>query len=92
MAVITLLDIAKLNGNDAVVGLIEENQTYAPELSVFPARTIKGTQYQTGIRTGLSLGHYTPRQARNAGYTGNGHDQDEMGFDDEGHHGEFMYR
>lgn len=53
MASATLLDIAKLNGNDAVVGLIEENLTYAPELSIFPARTIKGTQYTTGIRDGL---------------------------------------
>jgi hypothetical protein len=43
----TLLDIAKLNGNDAVVGLIEENLTYAPELNVFPARTIRGTSYKT---------------------------------------------
>lgn len=53
MAQATLLDIAKLNGNDAVVGLIEENLTYAPELSVFPSRTIKGTQYKTVVRTGL---------------------------------------
>jgi hypothetical protein len=43
----TLLDIAKLNGNDAVVGLIEENLTFAPELQVFPARTIRGTSYKT---------------------------------------------
>lgn len=49
----TLLDIAKLNGSDAVVGLIEENLTYAPELSVFPARTMAGTSYKTSIRTGL---------------------------------------
>ncbi len=51
MAQATLLDIAQLNNNDKVVGLIEENLTYAPELSVFPARTIKGTSYRTGIRT-----------------------------------------
>lgn len=53
MASATLLDIAKRNGNDAVVGLIEENLTFAPELTVFPARTIKGTQYKTVIRDGL---------------------------------------
>jgi hypothetical protein len=47
----TLLDIAKLNGSDAVVGLIEENLTFAPELSVFPSRTIRGTSYKTAIRT-----------------------------------------
>lgn len=46
-----LLDIAKLNGSDAVVGLIEENLTYAPELAVFPSRIIRGTSYKTAIRT-----------------------------------------
>lgn len=51
MANANLLDIAKLNGSDAVVGLIEENLTYAPELAVFPARTIRGTSYKTAIRT-----------------------------------------
>ena len=49
----TLLDIQKLNGNDVAVGLIEENLVYAPELQVVPFRTIKGTTYKTGIRTGL---------------------------------------
>lgn len=48
----TLLDIAKLNGNDQVVGLIEENLPAAPELSVFPTRMIKGTSYYTVKRTG----------------------------------------
>jgi hypothetical protein len=50
MAQGTLLDIAKLNGSDAVVGLVEENLTYAPELSVVPARTIKGTSFKTVSR------------------------------------------
>ena len=50
---ITMLDIAKMNGRDAVVGLIEEVQTAAPEVSVFDARTIKGTSYRTLLRTGL---------------------------------------
>lgn len=49
----TLLDIAKLNGSDAVVGLIEENLTYAPEMSVFPSRTIRGTSYKIAVRTTL---------------------------------------
>lgn len=53
MAVQTLLDIAKLNGNDKLVGLIEENLTSAPELSIFPMRTIKGTTYTTSVRTGF---------------------------------------
>lgn len=53
MANLNLLDIAKANGSDAVVGLIEENLSSAPELKLFPARTIKGTSYPTLIRTGL---------------------------------------
>ena len=64
MANATLLDIAKLNGNDKVVGLIEENLTAAPELSVFPMRTIAGTNYYTVKRTGFpSVGF----RAANAG-------------------------
>lgn len=51
MAKVTLLDIAKLNGNDRVVGLIEENLTYAPELNIFPSRQIAGTSYYTVKRT-----------------------------------------
>jgi hypothetical protein len=50
MAQGTLLDITKLNGNDAAVGLIEENLTYAPELNVVPGRTIRGTSYRTVAR------------------------------------------
>jgi hypothetical protein len=49
----TLLDLAKMNGSDAVVGLIEEVQNAAPEVKVFEARTINGTSYTTLIRTGL---------------------------------------
>lgn len=48
-----MLDIAKVSGNDAVVGLIEENIKAAPEIGIFPFRTIRGTTYKTGIRTGL---------------------------------------
>jgi len=51
MANLNLLDIAKLNGNDRVVGLIEENLQYVPELSVFPVRQIKGLNYYTVKRT-----------------------------------------
>lgn len=53
MSKFTLLDLAKMNGSDAVVGLIEEVQNAAPEVSVFDARTIQGTSYKTLIRTGL---------------------------------------
>lgn len=50
---LTMLDLAKINGTDAVVGLIEENLNLAPEVSLFPARTIKGTSYRTLHRTAL---------------------------------------
>ena len=53
MATLTLLDVAKLNGNDNVVGLIEENLTYVPELQYFPVRQISGTSYKTITRTGF---------------------------------------
>jgi len=50
MAQGTLLDIAKLNGSDKIVGLVEENLSYAPELSIVPGRTIRGTSYKTVSR------------------------------------------
>lgn len=53
---LTLLEIAKLNGRDQEVGLIEENLTYAPEIAVIPARPIKGTAYKATIRTDLPGG------------------------------------
>lgn len=53
MADATLLDIAKLNGNDTVIGLIEENLSAAPELERFPVRTVKGTSFYTVKRTGF---------------------------------------
>ena len=53
MANLTLLDVAKLNGNDKTVGLIEENLAYAPELSVFPVIQKAGTSYYTVKRTGF---------------------------------------
>lgn len=49
----TLLDIAKLNGADKEVGLIEEVLTSAPEVMNFPFRTIQGTSYPTVTRTAL---------------------------------------
>jgi len=60
----TLLDIAQLNGNDAVTGLIEEALTVAPEAERIPARTIRGTSYYTGIRTALPT---TPFRNSNEG-------------------------
>ncbi|TXH52745.1 MAG: hypothetical protein E6Q97_15110 [Desulfurellales bacterium] len=64
----TLLDIAKLNGSDAVVGLIEEVVTSAPEVNVLPARTIRGTSYKTVSRTGYPAVGF--RQANGAATAG----------------------
>lgn len=47
---LTLLDLAKLNGSDPVVGLIEEVATASPEVTTIPARTIRGTSYKTVTR------------------------------------------
>jgi len=51
MAMPTLLDIAKANGSDAVVGLIDEATRAQPELTLGAARTIKGLNYKTLVRT-----------------------------------------
>lgn len=47
---LTLLDLAKLNGADPIVGLIEEVATASPEVTIIPARTIRGTSYKTVSR------------------------------------------
>lgn len=49
----TLLDIAIRNAADGVVGLIEETSKAHPEIIVMPARTIKGINYKSLVRTGL---------------------------------------
>lgn len=56
MAMPTLLDIAKANGNDAVVGLIDEASRVHPEIVMGFARTIKGLNYKTLVRTAVPTG------------------------------------
>jgi hypothetical protein len=58
----TLLDIAKMNGSDAVVGLIDETTKLHPEITSVAARTIRGLMYKTLVRTGLPTAGF-----RNAG-------------------------
>lgn len=53
MALPTLLDIAKRNGSDAEVGLIEEASRAHPEIQIIPVRTIKGVHYKTRVRTAV---------------------------------------
>jgi hypothetical protein len=49
---VTLLDIATANAADAAVGLIDEAAKTHPELTKGDARTIKGLNYKTLVRTG----------------------------------------
>ena len=56
--VLTLLDVAKRSGNDPAIGVVEEITTVAPELSVFPARSKKGTSYKIFQRTGNPTGGF----------------------------------
>lgn len=53
MVLTTLLDIAKANGSDPVVGLIDETTKIHPEITMVGARTIKGMSYKTWVRTSL---------------------------------------
>lgn len=55
MTMLTLLDIAIQNGSDQVAGLIEESIQVHPEIQIGAARTIKGTQYKTLVRTALPV-------------------------------------
>lgn len=48
-----MLDLAKVNGTDTEIGLIEENLLAAPEVATIPARTISGTSFRSLIRTVL---------------------------------------
>lgn len=63
MSMPTLLDIAKANGSDAVVGLIDETTKVHPELRIGAARIIRGLNYKTLVR--VSLGN-TSGSFRNA--------------------------
>jgi len=49
----TLVDIAARTDSDAIIGLIEDVTTYAPEFSVFPAAAKAGTTYRITRRTAL---------------------------------------
>jgi hypothetical protein len=66
MANLNLLDIAQHKNTDKVVGLIEESLRYTPELAIFPARSVRGTSFQTVKRTGLPSAGY---RLANAGVT-----------------------
>lgn len=56
MASLTLLDIAKRNGSDREVGLIEDIVTFAPEVAAVPVRPINGVTFKSTLRTGVPTG------------------------------------
>ena len=56
MGLLTLLDVAKRNDSDPSIGLIEEVNTIAPELTVLRGRTIPGITYKFTKRTTLPGG------------------------------------
>ena len=58
MADLTLLDVARLQGADEEVGVIEENLKAAPELATIPFKLIKGTSYLAVIRAALAQGSF----------------------------------
>jgi hypothetical protein len=51
--VITLLDIAKFNGHDRAVGLIDETTKATPEVREIPWRPISGINYKVSVWTSL---------------------------------------
>jgi len=55
---LTALDLAKVNGSDKEVGLIEENLNAAPEFAMFPAVVKAGLAFKTLIRTALPAGAF----------------------------------
>lgn len=50
---LTVMDVVKQNGSDGFVGLVDETIRLTPEINLGAARTIKGLQYKTLIRTAL---------------------------------------
>lgn len=57
-AYLTALDLAKINGTDKEIGVIEENLNAAPELAMFPAATIGKTSFTTLLRTAIPTGAF----------------------------------
>lgn len=55
---LTMLDIAKSNGSDTTVGLIEENLNAAPEAAILPARQVTGTSFRTLVRSAYPDGAF----------------------------------
>jgi hypothetical protein len=51
MSMLTMLEIARREASDDLVGIIEDVTTSAPELSVLPGDVRMGTSYKIATRT-----------------------------------------
>jgi len=58
MAMPTLLDVAKHNNDDGVVGIIDETIRTHPELMQIPAEDIEGQSYDTLVRVDVPTGGF----------------------------------
>lgn len=54
----TLLDIAKSHGSEGLAALVEEVQTYSPEVMLGATRPIVGISYKQNVRTNLPQGSF----------------------------------
>lgn len=63
MAVLNLLDIAKRNGSDPEIGLIEDVITFAPEFGVLPVRPLSGVTFKSTLRTAYPGASFRPVNA-----------------------------
>lgn len=54
----TLLDIAKSQGSEGLAALVEEVQTYSPEVMMGATRPIVGISYKQNVRTNLPQGSF----------------------------------
>ncbi len=60
MAQLTLLDIAKRNGSDPEIGLIEDVITFAPEVGTLAVRPINGVSFKSTLRTAYPASAFRP--------------------------------
>jgi hypothetical protein len=76
MSNLTLLDLAARTGSDALVGLIEDVTTSAPEFRVVLARPMPGTTYKLTRRTGLPTAAFRDANPASVGSTKSTYVQD----------------
>lgn len=73
---LTLLDLAARSGSDAIIGLIEDVTTYAPEFRVVAAKPKAGTTYKLTRRTALPTPAFRDANPASVGSTKSTYVQD----------------